>query len=193
MYVPYFRVAFFLDRVGVLRCVGNVVSEANFLTVSSVRPQDIYSNSVLSRRSKRSNRSCSGVRERIFLCSLARVPPLFAGRTLITHPGLVCTCFLLLFQSDLSSSRLSDGKLGCSCKKCHADRNPLVADEEDPSEGTCWKDVLAEYECDICFEVLVGVHVLGEKRREEKREEEKRREERRGRARGQAFLLLLLA
>lgn len=31
------------------------------------------------------------------------------------------------------------------------------------SEGNCWKDVLAEYECDICFEVLVGVHVLGER------------------------------
>lgn len=55
--------------------------------------------------------------------------------------------------------------LGCSCKKCHADRNPLLVaeEEEDPSEGTCWKDVLAEYECDICFEVLVGVHVLGDK------------------------------
>lgn len=71
---------------------------------------------------------------------------------------------LLLSQSDLSGSRLSDGRLGCSCKKCHADRNPLLVGEEDPSEGTCWKDILAEYECDICFEVLVGVHVLGEMR-----------------------------
>lgn len=33
------------------------------------------------------------------------------------------------------------------------------------AEGACWKDVLAEYECDICFEVLVGVHVLGESSR----------------------------
>ncbi len=68
--------------------------------------------------------------------------------------------FLSPFQSDLSSSRLSDGRLGCSCKKCHADR---VDDQEDqdPSEGGCWKDILAEYECDICFDVLVGVHVLG--------------------------------
>lgn len=65
-----------------------------------------------------------------------------------------------LVQSDLSSSRLSDGRLSCSCKKCHADRVP--ADQnEDPSEGGCWKDILEEYECDICFDVLVGVHVLG--------------------------------
>lgn len=90
--------------------------------------------------------------------------------TLITHHLPLCTRLLPLCQSDLSSSRLSDGKMGCSCKKCHADRNPVVAgeEEEDPSEGTCWKDVLAEYECDICFEVLVGVHVLGEKIRKRK-------------------------
>ncbi|CAN0437031.1 unnamed protein product, partial [Hapterophycus canaliculatus] len=61
----------------------------------------------------------------------------------------------------LPSSRLGDGKLGCSCKKCHAAKDPLLAAADgDPSEGNCWKDVLAEYECDICFEVLVGVHVL---------------------------------
>lgn len=57
-------------------------------------------------------------------------------------------------------------------------------EEEDPSEGACWKDVLAEYECDICFEVLVGVHVLGEKKKrtgEERRGEGRREHGRKGR------------
>lgn len=49
----------------------------------------------------------------------------------------------------------------------------MVAAEEDPSEGTCWKDVLAEYECDICFEVLVGVHVLGERKATDKASKER--------------------
>ncbi|CAM9657123.1 unnamed protein product, partial [Ectocarpus sp. 12 AP-2014] len=64
-------------------------------------------------------------------------------------------------ESGLSSSRLSDGRLGCSCKKCHASSGlSLGTEEEEAQEGTCWKDVLAEFECDICFDVLVGVHVL---------------------------------
>ncbi|CAM9958613.1 unnamed protein product [Ectocarpus fasciculatus] len=63
-------------------------------------------------------------------------------------------------ESGLSSSRLSDGRLGCSCKKCHTSSELSLGTEEEAEEGTCWNDVLAEYECDICFDVLVGVHVL---------------------------------
>ncbi|CAN0258960.1 unnamed protein product [Ascophyllum nodosum] len=62
-------------------------------------------------------------------------------------------------ESDLSGSRLSDRQLGCSCRKCHNSKEDISLDEV-ASEGTCWKEILAEYECDICFEVLVGVHVL---------------------------------
>ena len=58
---------------------------------------------------------------------------------------------------------------GTSVLVCNRQLGDYVTSQEDisldevASEGTCWKEILAEYECDICFEVLVGVHVLGER------------------------------
>lgn len=37
-----------------------------------------------------------------------------------------------------------------------------LQDDAVANSGTCWKEVQADFECQICFDVLVGVHVLGE-------------------------------
>lgn len=38
----------------------------------------------------------------------------------------------------------------------------MIQGESAASNACCWNDILSEFECGICFDVLIGVHVLGE-------------------------------
>lgn len=58
-----------------------------------------------------------------------------------------CLCYLRGFFAGLFSP-------AALCLK----REPVASD------ASCWNELLKDYECGICFDVLVGVHVLGEQK-----------------------------